>query len=272
MTSLRRIILNAALYVIVWDNKQSYSVVSAWSLAKVQTIVRPYASIYNPCTSRLYSIDQNDPKEDSSETINTEQDTSKQPTGDVGSAAAAANNVADILNSPVFLKRKIDVLKSDIADLDTKIADANTKYESNKAEWGEQLEKLQSEYGTIQERFQKQRKDASGQATIEVARKILDTLGLFDRAFGLVTASTDEEKIVEASYKESYDMILSTFKNLGIREIETVGKEFDFEVHQAVMMRPSDEYSEGIIMEELAKGYKMEDGKLIRPAMVVVAA
>ena len=67
-------------------------------------------------------------------------------------------------------------------------------------------------------------------------------------------------------------MILSTFKDLGIQEIETVGKEFNFEVHQAVMMRPSEDFSEGIIMEELAKGYKMEDGTLIRPAMVVVAA
>jgi molecular chaperone GrpE len=231
-------------------------------------MVRPCTSFYTDRSlqTRLYSSKQEEPKEESTSEPTNTQDVSKGVTADAG------NNVADILNSPVFLKRKIDVLKSDIAELDTKIAAANAMYEANKAEWGGQLEKLQNEYGTIQERFQKQRKDASGQATIEVARKILDTLAIFDRAFGFVTASTEEEKAVEASYKESYDMILDTFKNLGIQEIETVGAEFNFEVHQAVMMKPSDEYSEGIVMEELAKGYKMEDGKLIRPAMVVVAA
>ena len=66
-------------------------------------------------------------------------------------------------------------------------------------------------------------------------------------------------------------MVLKTFKDLGIREVETVGKEFDYECHQAVMMRPDEDYEEGIVCEELAKGYAMEDGKLIRAAMVSVA-
>ena len=267
MTSLRWSLCGATL-LLALSVQTSYSLVSAWSVAKVQSMVRPCTSFYTDRSlqTRLYSSKQEEPKEESTSEPTNTQDVSKGVTADAG------NNVADILNSPVFLKRKIDVLKSDIAELDTKIAAANAMYEANKAEWGGQLEKLQNEYGTIQERFQKQRKDASGQATIEVARKILDTLAIFDRAFGFVTASTEEEKAVEASYKESYDMILDTFKNLGIQEIETVGAEFNFEVHQAVMMKPSDEYSEGIVMEELAKGYKMEDGKLIRPAMVVVAA
>jgi hypothetical protein len=66
------------------------------------------------------------------------QDTPSAPTN-------AGNDVADILNSPVFLKRKIDVLKSDIAEMDTKISAANALYEANKAEWGEQFDKLQRE-------------------------------------------------------------------------------------------------------------------------------
>ena len=53
--------------------------------------------------------------------------------------------MADILNSPVFLKRKIDVLKSDIAEMDSKISAANALYETNKAEWAEQIDKLQKE-------------------------------------------------------------------------------------------------------------------------------
>jgi len=51
----------------------------------------------------------------------------------------------DILNSPEFLKRKIDVLKSDLEEADAEIAALKTAVEEGKAEWGEQLDKLQTE-------------------------------------------------------------------------------------------------------------------------------
>ena len=56
-----------------------------------------------------------------------------------------------------------------------------------------------------------------------------------------------------------------------MEEVETVGTEFDYEVHQAVMQKPSEEYDEGIVCEELQKGFKIGD-TLVRAAMVVVAA
>lgn len=59
--------------------------------------------------------------------------------------AAATGAADDILNSPAFLKRKIDVLKSDIAAIDEKISAANEVYEANKAEWGPQIENLRKE-------------------------------------------------------------------------------------------------------------------------------
>lgn len=51
----------------------------------------------------------------------------------------------DILNSPAFLKRKLEVLQSDLKSIDEKISDANKIYEENKAEWGPQLDDLRKE-------------------------------------------------------------------------------------------------------------------------------
>lgn len=110
-----------------------------------------------------------------------------------------------------------------------------------------------------------------GMAILQVARQMLTVLDNFDRAFGAVTPSTDEEREIEAEYRETYDMILDSFKKLGVEEVETVGLEFDYAIHQAVMQRPSDEYEEGIVCEELQKGFKLGD-KLVRAAMVAVAA
>jgi len=65
------------------------------------------------------------------------------------SAPPAPDASNDILNSPAFLKRKIDVLKSDIAQADNQIAELTNAVEEGKAEWGEQLDKLQSEVRPI---------------------------------------------------------------------------------------------------------------------------
>lgn len=177
----------------------------------------------------------------------------------------------DILNSPEFLKRKLEVIKSDIAKAEAELEEAKQRLEEGKKEWGSQLDDLQKEYQNIQQRMNVQSQKSDDQATMQVARQMLEVLDNFDRAFGSVTPETDEQKAIEAEYKKAYDDILSTFKKLGVEEVQSVGKEFDYEVHQAVMQKPSDEYEEGIVCEEFQKGFKIGD-TLIRAAMVAVAA
>ena len=52
---------------------------------------------------------------------------------------------SDILNSPAFLKRKLEVLQSDIEKCDQGIAAAKERLEAGKLEWGGQLDELQKE-------------------------------------------------------------------------------------------------------------------------------
>ena len=127
------------------------------------------------------------------------------------------------------------------------------------------------QYKNIQERMAGQ----SGTRDMEVVRRVVrEMLGLldnFDRAFGVVKAVTDDEKKCEAEYKECYQMVMDVIKSLGVEEVQTVGIEFDYELHQAVMQKPGTGYEEGTVCEEFQKGFKIGDS-LIRPAMVAVAA
>lgn len=109
------------------------------------------------------------------------------------------------------------------------------------------------------------------EVTRSAVREMLDILDNFDRAFGVVKATTDEEAAIEAEYKEAYQMILDVITGLGVETVPTVGIEFDYELHQAVMQKPSADYDEGIVCEEFQKGFKIGD-TLIRAAMVAVAA
>lgn len=86
-----------------------------------------------------------------------------------------------------------------------------------------------------------------------------------------MTAESDEDKEVEADYRKTYDMVLQQMEALGVTKIETVGTEFDYEFHQALMSMPSEDYEAGVVCQEFQQGYKMGD-TLIRAAMVAVAA
>ena len=108
-------------------------------------------------------------------------------------------------------------------------------------------------------------------ATSMVVREMLELLDNFDRAFGVIKPETDEDAAIEADYKALYQSVLDKFAELGVEQVATIGTEFDYEVHQAVMQRPSPDYEEGIVCEEYQKGFKMGD-TLIRAAMVAVAA
>ncbi|HWO57474.1 MAG TPA: nucleotide exchange factor GrpE [bacterium] len=56
----------------------------------------------------------------------------------------------------------------------------------------------------------------------------------------------------------------------GLERMETIGKPFNPEEHDALMRLPSEEYDEGIVMQEVAPGYRL-GGKILRHAKVVVS-
>ena len=57
----------------------------------------------------------------------------------------ASEEESDILNSPAFLKRKVEVLQSDIDELEKEIEEANTVYLAGKKEWGSKFDMLVKE-------------------------------------------------------------------------------------------------------------------------------
>ena len=66
--------------------------------------------------------------------------------------------------------------------------------------------------------------------------------------------------------KEIYEI----FEKNGVKKFDSLEKKFDPEIHQAVSKISSD-HPEGVIVEELAKGFMIGE-RLLRPAMVVVSS
>ncbi len=137
---------------------------------------------------------------------------------------------------------------------------------AEKDELYDRLRRTQADYENARRRAERDRSDFLQFAAMDLVRQILPVLDDFERALKVETADRNYAKGVDLIYQRLYD----TLKKIGLEPIETVGTQFDPNLHQAVERVPTEEADDQAILGEFQKGYNFK-GKLLRPAMVRVA-
>ena len=127
---------------------------------------------------------------------------------------------------------------------------------------------LYAEFENYKKRAIKERSDAMKFGWENVARDLLEVTDNLERALAHMPQSTD--KNLAEGLKMTLTQFRSALQKQGVAQIETVGKPFDPEFHDAVGQEPS-EHSVGLVSREELKGYTLH-GRLLRPASVVVSA
>ena len=102
-----------------------------------------------------------------------------------------------------------------------------------------------------------------------IIEKILPVVDNFERGVAALSEE-DLESPVGRGMNLIYKQLLQTLEDIGVEAIEAKGKEFDPELHNAVMHEDNDELGENVVSEELQKGYKYRD-TVVRHSMVKVA-
>lgn len=132
----------------------------------------------------------------------------------------------------------------------------------------DRLLRLAAEFDNYRKRIDRDRRD---QADTAVASAVEDLLPIVDSLERALEAPAGEDA---DSYREGVELIhrqmLDLLRRRGVTPIESVGADFDPQLHQAVAHEASPEHREGEVMEEFRRGYKLGD-RLLRPAMVKVA-
>jgi molecular chaperone GrpE len=82
--------------------------------------------------------------------------------------------------------------------------------------------------------------------------------------------SADAASLLEGS-EATLKILGGTLERFGVTEVDPEGEPFDPELHEAMTMQPSDDVEPGSVLTVIQKGYTL-NGRLLRPAMVVVAA
>lgn len=127
-----------------------------------------------------------------------------------------------------------------------------------------------AEFENFRNRTEKEKSAMFEVGAKSVIEKMLPVVDNFER--GLSGLSEEEKEApFAAGMQMIYKQLLTELENLGVKPIEAVGKEFDPNLHNAVMQVESEEYESGIVAEEMMKGYTYRDS-VVRHSMVAVVS
>ena len=133
-------------------------------------------------------------------------------------------------------------------------------------ELNDRYKRMLAEFENYKKRSQKEREGIYGMITGDVVASMLPVMDNLQKAA--------EAKTEDAGYQEGVKLVYRQFaealKSLGLEEIETVGKRFDPEFHEAVSHIEDKTKGEQEIVQEYRKRYKIGN-KVVRHSMVIVA-
>ena len=159
--------------------------------------------------------------------------------------------------------------QEELPDAGIESTDPLSKLEADLTAANDKYLRLYSDFENYKRRMNQDRVDQIRMANADVFRSLIPVIDDFERAL----KSIEETKEI-ASDKEGVNLIYSKIKSItaakGLVEMQSVGKPFDAELHDALANIPVNEpKKKGLIIEEIEKGYYLGD-KVIRHAKVIV--
>lgn len=138
------------------------------------------------------------------------------------------------------------------------------------SELEDKVKRQLAEFENFRNRTEKEKSAMFEIGARSVIEKILPVVDNFER--GLTGLAEEEKEAPFASGMQMvYKQLLTELDNLGVKPIEAVGKEFDPNLHNAVMQVESEEYESGVVAQEMMKGYTYRDS-VVRHSMVAVVS
>jgi len=138
-----------------------------------------------------------------------------------------------------------------------------------KRELYDMLLRQQAEFENARKRLERDKRETRQRLAMELLQRFLPILDNFHRALGETSSPADD------SFRRGVALTVQQMQELlrreGLEEIEATGKHFDPHLHEAVETREVEGMEDGIVVEDLRRGYRYQ-GQLLRPSLVRVSA
>ena len=153
-----------------------------------------------------------------------------------------------------------------IEELKKELEEAKQKAHDN---WDKAV-RTQAEMENLRRRTQKDLEDAHKFALTGFAKEILPVFDSLVLGLQAATGDSDEVKKFRVGSELTIKQFEALFAKFKIDAVDPLGQPFNPEQHQAVLMQEVDGAEPNTVVNVFQKGY-MLNGRLLRPAMVVVA-
>jgi len=130
--------------------------------------------------------------------------------------------------------------------------------------------RLVAEFDNYKKRTARQFEDIIKNSGEKIIVPLLEVIDNFERALASASEGTDFNALHEGM-ELTYQQINDILKREGVEPIDAVGESFDPNLHEAMLQVNSDKYPEGVIAQEISRGYKL-NGRVIRFSKVAVSA
>ena len=142
----------------------------------------------------------------------------------------------------------------------------DNKLEQQIEDLTDRLKRNMAEFDNFSKRTEKEKSSMYIIGAKDIIEKILPVVDNFERGLAQATEGDPFAEGMEKIYKQ----LTTTLESLGVEPIEAVDKEFNPDLHNAVMHVEDESVGDNIIVEELQKGYTYK-GFVVRHSMVKVA-
>ncbi|HCR39272.1 MAG TPA: nucleotide exchange factor GrpE [Lachnospiraceae bacterium] len=125
-----------------------------------------------------------------------------------------------------------------------------------------------AEFDNFRKRSEKEKSQMFDMGAKNVIEKLLPIIDNFERGLGAISEEEKESafaKGIELIYKQ----LITALEEIGVKPIDAVGKEFDPNLHNAVMHGEDETLGANIVSDEFQKGYLYHD-IVVRHSMVKV--
>ena len=140
------------------------------------------------------------------------------------------------------------------------------KFEQQIEDLTDRLKRSMAEFDNYRKRTEKEKSSMYIIGARDIVEKMLPIVDNFERGL----AQAPEEDPFAEGMKMIYKQMMTAFDEMGVKPIEAVGKDFDPNLHNAVMHVEDESVGENIVVEEFQKGYTYKDF-VVRHSMVKVA-
>ncbi len=172
---------------------------------------------------------------------------------------------------PSVHEEAIEEKEKDLAphEVEEEIAVALEEARNKLQESEEKVLRLAADFENTKKRLERERDISLKYAEENILKELLPGIDNIERAMGQALETNSIESLLEG-VEFTRNGLLATLEKFGVTAIESEGKPFDPNIHEAIAMEETDVMEPNSILREFQKGYFYKD-RLLRPAKVIVS-